>query len=63
MYVENDVSSDRSGRVYDEIVDAVQHRGVTEVALYGFSHDGGSIYDLTERPPANQASIGVFEAI
>jgi subtilisin-like proprotein convertase family protein len=63
MYVENNVASDGSGAVYDEIVNAVQNRGVTSVALYGFSHGGGSLYDLTERLQANQASIGDFEIV
>jgi hypothetical protein len=61
MYVENAVASDGSGAVYDEIVDAVQNRGVHSVGLYGFSHGGGSIYDLVERLQANQASIGDFD--
>jgi len=61
MYVENEVESDGSGSVYDEIVSAVQNRGVTELALYGFSHGGGSIYDLSERLEANKGSIGDFD--
>ena len=61
MYVENAVASDGSGVVYDEIVDAVQNRGVTSLGLYGFSHGGGSVYDLAERLYTNKASIGDFE--
>ena len=60
MYVENAVASDGSGAVYDEIVDAVQNRGVHSVGLYGFSHGGGSIYDLVERLQTNKLSIGDF---
>jgi subtilisin-like proprotein convertase family protein len=63
MYVENDVASDGSGPVYDEIVAAVQSRGVTSLALYGFSHGGGSIYDLAERLQANRAGIGEFDIL
>ena len=63
MYVENDVEADGSGAVYDEIVSAVQNRGVTSVALYGFSHGGGSSYDLTARLDANKASIGAFDIL
>ncbi|MDE0930439.1 MAG: hypothetical protein OSA77_07120, partial [Halioglobus sp.] len=55
------VASDGSGVVYDEIVDAVQNRGVTSLGLYGFSHGGGSVYDLAERLYTNKASIGDFE--
>ena len=61
MYIENEVAADGSGAVYDEIVSAVQDRGVTSLALYGFSHGGGSIYDLSERLDANKASIGAFD--
>ncbi|MEE3327277.1 MAG: proprotein convertase P-domain-containing protein [Myxococcota bacterium] len=63
MYDEDDVAADGSGPVYDEIVDAVQSRGVTSVALYGFSHGAGSIYDLSERLQLNQASIGDFDIL
>lgn len=61
MYVENDVASDGSGAVYDEIVSAVTNRGITKVALYGFSHGGGSIYDLCKRLDDNAGSIGPFD--
>ena len=61
MYVENEVEADGSGSVYDEIVSAIQNRGVTQIALYGFSHGGGSIYDLSERLDANKGSIGSFD--
>lgn len=63
MYDEDDVAADGSGPVYDEIVDAVQSRGVSSVALYGFSHGCGSIYDLSERLQLNQASIGDFDIV
>ncbi len=61
MYEENDVASDGSGAVYDEIVNAVSNRGVTAVATYGFSHGGGSIFDLCQLLDANAGSIGPFE--
>ena len=61
MYVENKVEADGSGEVYDEIVSAVQNRGVTSIGFYGFSHGGGSIYDLSERLDTNKASIGAFD--
>ena len=63
MYVENKVEADGSGEVYDEIVSAVQNRGVTSIGLYGFSHGGGSLYDLSERLDANKASIGAFDIV
>jgi len=61
MYEENDVASDGSGAVYDEIVNAVSNRGVTSVAIYGFSHGGGSLFDLTELLATNAGSIPPFE--
>ena len=63
MYVENAVAPDGSGAVYDEIVSAVQERGVTSLAFYGFSHGAGSIFDLSERLDANKASIGAFDIV
>ena len=41
MYAEDVVDATGSGELYAEIVSAVQMRGVTEVALVGFSHGGG----------------------
>jgi hypothetical protein len=61
MYVDNAVEADGSGAVYDEIVSAIQNRGVTSISLYGFSHGGGSVFDLSERLDANKASIGTFD--
>jgi len=63
MYVEDDVESDGSGAIYDEIVSAIQERGVTSLALYSFSHGGGSIYDLLTLLEANSASIGAFDVL
>jgi hypothetical protein len=61
MYVEDEVLPNGSGAVYDEIVSAVQRRGVIHVALYGFSHGGGSVHDLAKRLNDNKASIGEFD--
>jgi len=60
MRDEDEVSSDGSGPVYTEVVNAIQHRSVGELAIYGYSHGGGSTYDLCERLDAFHASIGVF---
>jgi len=60
MYDEDDVSSSGSGPVYDEIVRAIQGRGVSSVASYGYSHGGGATHDLAERLNNNRASIGAF---
>lgn len=60
MYDEDDVSSSGSGPVYDEIVRAVQRRGVHAVASFGYSHGGGSTHDLAQRLNNNRAAIGTF---
>ena len=61
MYMENEVASDGSGSVYEEIVSAIQNRGVQQIAMYCFSHGCGSIYDLSEKLDANKGSIGSFD--
>lgn len=61
MYDEDVVAGDGLGAGYDEIVQAVQKRGVTTVAIYGFSHGAGSIYDLSNALDVNRASIGTFQ--
>ncbi len=33
----------------DLVANALQNRGVTELAIFGYSHGGGSTYDLCER--------------
>jgi hypothetical protein len=60
MYDEDDVSSSGAGPVYDEVVRAVQGRGVAAVAIFGYSHGGGSTHDLCQRLDANRTSIGTF---
>ncbi len=60
MYDEDKVGADGSGLVYDEIVNAIQFRGVDEVAIFGYSHGGGSTHDLAERLDAFRAGIGAF---
>jgi len=60
MFDEDNVGPDGLGSVYDEIVTAVRDRGVDEVAIYGYSHGGGSTYDLSERLDIDRAGIGTF---
>ncbi len=61
QFDEDFVSPSGAGPVYDAIVDAIQHRLVDDVAIYGYSHGAGSTYDLAERLDVNRAGIGVFE--
>ena len=42
-----DCASDGSGRAFAEIVNAVENRGITQVAIVGFSRGGGSVYNLS----------------
>jgi len=57
MYNEDDVDwFDGEGAAYDEIVDAIQGRGVTQVAIIGYSHGGGATYQLAERLYRNTVS-------
>ncbi|MFP6663751.1 MAG: hypothetical protein VCC00_06095 [Deltaproteobacteria bacterium] len=58
MYAENVVDATGSGALYEEIVSAVQERGVTDIAFMGFSHGGGSIYDVLEKLDAD--GVGGF---
>jgi hypothetical protein len=60
MYDEDDVGSSGSGPAYDEVVRAVQRRGIGIVSIYGYSHGGGSTHDLAERLNNNRGSIGTF---
>ena len=53
MYAENVVDPTGAGELYDEIVSAVQERGVTELACIGFSHGGGSCHDVLAKLKAD----------
>jgi len=63
MYDEDVVASDGTGAAYDEVVSAIQRRGVSSVAVYGFSHGGGSTYDLCRRLDDNSIFIGAFDIV
>ena len=60
MRDEDEVGPNGSGQVYEEVVNAVQKRSVRELAIFGYSHGGGSAYDLCERLSASRARIGTF---
>jgi len=60
MYDEDVVPASGAGSAYNEVVSAIQRRGVSAVAIYGYSHGGGSTNDLARRLDANRASIGPF---
>lgn len=60
MRDEDQVGPDGAGAVYTEVVNAIQNRGVSELAIYGYSHGGGSTHDLAERLDLFRGSIGSF---
>lgn len=61
IHDEDDVAADGSGPAYNELVAAISQRRVSGVAVFGYSHGGGSTYDLSDRLDNNRAGIGVFE--
>jgi hypothetical protein len=60
MYNQNTVGGDGAGVPYDEVVGAIQHRNVNQVAIFGYSYGGDATHDLAGFLNANQASIGTF---
>ncbi len=60
MRDEDEVSATGAGPVFDEVVNAIQHRAVGALAIFGYSHGGGSTYDLCERLDTFRATIGSF---
>ncbi len=61
MLNEDVVTNDGSGAAYDEVVSAIQNRGAMDVAIFGYSHGGGSTHDLAERLDLNRGVIGTFD--
>ena len=45
----NDCDPWGEGYAFNEIVNAINHRGVVEVGIVGYSHGGGSVYNLSKR--------------
>ena len=60
MYDEDVVNAAGAGAAYNEVVSAVRNRGITSVAIYGYSHGGGSTNDLARRLDDNRGAIGTF---
>jgi hypothetical protein len=60
MYDEDVVVGNGAGAAYDEVVSAVRDRGVSSIAIYGYSHGGGSTNDLAARLVDNAGTIGAF---
>ena len=60
MRNENDVREDGTGPVYAEVVNAIRNRSVRKLAIFGYSHGGGSTYDLCELLNIRRDAIGDF---
>jgi hypothetical protein len=60
MYDEDVVSGSGAGAAFDEVQSAVRDRGVESVAIFGYSHGGGSTNDLARRLDDNRGTIGTF---
>ena len=58
MFDEDEVDATGAGAVYDEVARAVAGRLVTEVAVFGYSHGGGSTFLLCRNLNNNRANIG-----
>lgn len=63
LYDEDNVSPNGSGIVLNEVVTAISSRLVDEVSIFGYSHGGGSTYDLAERLDNDRPGIGLFEIV
>ena len=60
-YDEDNVDDgDGMGIVFNAVSNAIAHRGVTNVAIFGHSHGGGSTYHLAYGLDNNRANIGNF---
>lgn len=60
MYDEDDVDYGGAGTTYNEVVNAIKYRNVNQVAIYGYSHGGGSTYLLANLLNNNRGIIGTF---
>jgi hypothetical protein len=62
MYGEYDVDTEGRGPVYDQIVSAINYRGVSNVAMVGYSHGGGKVDKLAWRLAQNTvANSGIAD--
>jgi hypothetical protein len=60
MYDEDVVSASGAGAAFGEVASAVRDRAVSSVAVFGYSHGGGSTNDLARLLDQNRATIGSF---
>lgn len=63
IYDEDNVGADGGGAALVEAVEAVSQRLADQIAIFGYSHGGGSTHDLAERLDNDRAGIGIFEIL
>jgi hypothetical protein len=64
MFDEDEVNTTGAGAVYNEVVRAIEGRFVTQVAVFGYSHGGGSTFLLCRNLNDNRANIsGTFDIV
>lgn len=61
MYDEDGVAADGTGVVFNEVATAIRDRRVSAIAIFGYSHGGGSTYDLAELLDISRPALGLFE--
>lgn len=61
MYDEDVVAADGTGAAFNEVATAIQNSAVDAVAIFGYSHGGGSTYNLADLLDLSRAGLGAFE--
>jgi hypothetical protein len=61
MYDEDEAGIWGEGAAYDEVVTAINDRGLTDVAIMGYSHGGGSTHNLAWRLEQNTIPGGLTD--
>ena len=60
LWNEDEVDDSGAGKAYDEVVTSVNDRSVNNVIIFGYSHGGGSTYDLANRLNTNNIGTIAF---
>ena len=61
LFDEDVVAADGTGSAFDEADDAIANRGVSEVAIFGYSHGGGSTYSLADLLDFSRPGLPAFD--
>jgi dienelactone hydrolase len=63
MYDYTAVDTNGQGIAYDAVVSAINERGVTDVAIMGYSWGGGATFDLANRMEMNRRAELVSQTL